>query len=294
MPNSITGHYLTEYDNYVGVVKPSPEAWEWYAKNRDGDVHIFEETTLPDHVNYPDKIKVALLGEVPDIYAHAKRCNPTQFNPYEYLEANHQHFDFTFSPYTYLKGIVGESKYRWAVVQNSFIAKEQYGMYEKERLLSIVASHKNWLPGHQMRHEVITRYKDKMDVYGSGYNSVINDYDIMGKVIAIAPYYFTVIIPNTKIDDWFSDQMTDAMCVGTIPVFCGCRNVANYFNANGIIQFDAVEELGKILPTLTKELYLSKMDAVRQNYEKAIVGFMSPADWLYAMEREFLENFRKT
>lgn len=290
--NTITIHSTMKLEDYTNVDTPSSEAWNWAMENRNGDVHLFEEGCLIEHTKYDGKIKIALLGEVPAIYDHAKACAPNSewIHPYEWLKNNHHHFNYIMSPFTFLKDLVGD-RYIWSAVQVSHVKKDDYAIYEKERTLSIIASWKRWTTGHNLRHEIINKHKNEMDVYGSGYNTIIDNYDSrhMGKIIAIAPYCFTIIVPNTNIDDWYSDQITDAMVLGTIPVFCGTKNVSNYFNPNGIIQFGSLEELGEILPTLTKDLYNSKMDAVLDNFERA-KHHESPADWLYYNKKDFLEN----
>ena len=290
---------MKTWDGVKHWVPPSKKAWDWYTGNRNGDVHIFEDVHLPEHVNFDGKIKIALLEEVPAIYDHAKLCDPNTFHPYEWLAKNHHHFDYVMSTYRYLESIVGSNKYRWICFHIGGIPYDQFGMYEKERLVSIIASHKTWTNGHKMRHEIVRKFRKYIDVYGKGYNTLIDEYSLdpvtkevgMGKIIGLAPYCYSIIVPNTNIDDFFSEQLTDAMAVGTIPVFCGTKNVVNYFDPNGIIQFNSVDELGEILPTLTKELYQSKIEAVMKNLETAKT-YKTTVDWLYDHKKDFLENLK--
>lgn len=290
MKNIITAH--TGMKTWEGIkhwVPPSAKAWEWYTGNRNGNVHIFEDVHLPEHVNYKGVIKIALLEEVPTIYDYAQACNPNTFHPYKWLAENHHHFDYVMGTYRFLGDMVGQNKYHWICFHINGIAPEDYGMYEKERNISIIASHKQWTTGHKMRHKIISKFHNHIDVYGKGYNNVIDNYNVMGKIIGLAPYCFSITIPNTNIDDFFSEQLTDAMAVGTIPVFCGTKNLGRYFNTNGIIQFDSVDEFEQILPTLTKELYYSKIDAVKENLEIAKT-YKTTVDWLYDNKKDFLEN----
>lgn len=286
--NIITTHTTKTIGEYVSTVAPTPEAWSWYSSVPDGDVHIFEDTLLPEHVKVEGKKKVALIIEVPDIYDNAKRCNPSIFHPFEWMKDNHQHFDCVMSPFLVLKNFVGD-RFVWVPAQECFINREQMGMYEKERMLSAIASFKNWTVGHRMRHEIINRFHTKMDVYGSGYNDIINRQGNFGKVIALAPYCFTIVVPNTKVDDFFSEQLTDAMAVGTIPIYCGTDGVKKHFNMDGIITFNTVDELEGIINGLSKELYDSKMDAVLDNFNRA-KEYTGTVDWLFKYQKEFLEN----
>ena len=292
MKNVITAHTELTYENFTSVVAPTPEAWEWYCGNKNGNVHIFEDTLLRSHVDYNDKIKIALIMEVEAIYDNAKQFNKDMFHPYQWLKSNHQHFDYVMGPFQVLKDIVGENKFVWASAQNSFISRDQVGMYEKERMLSTIASFKRWTQGHKLRHEIIERYRSKIDVYGGGYNNILDSSGPFGKVIALAPYYFTIIVINTITDDFFSEQLTDALSVGTIPIFWGTKGITKHFNMNGIIQFDTIDELDGIIAGLSKELYISKMDAVLENLELS-KKYVTTVDWLYNNKREFLETLKK-
>ena len=163
--NTITGHpNMTTWENVTTVVVPTTEALQWYTGHKNGDVHIFEDSHLSEHINYDGKIKVALLEEVPTIYDFAQACDPRMVHPYKWIKENHQHFDYVFSPYIFLKDIVGEHKYHWICSQNCYIPTDHFGLYEKERLLSVVASFKRWTEGHKMRHEIIAKFKQHMDV----------------------------------------------------------------------------------------------------------------------------------
>lgn len=287
--NTITAHTTKTLGEYVSTLAPTPEAWAWYTSNPDGDVHIFEDTLLPEHDKIKGKKKVALIIEVPDIYDNAKSHNPHVFHPYEWMKANHEHFDHVLSPFLVLKDLVGESRFTWMPAQECFVSREQMGMYEKERMLSAIASFKNWTVGHRMRHEIINRFHNKMDVYGSGYNDLINKQGNFGKVIALAPYCFTLVVPNTKVDDFFSEQLTDAMAVGTIPIYCGTNGVRKHFNMDGVIEFSTVDELEGIINGLSKELYDSKINAVMDNLNRAM-EYTGTVNWLFNKNKSFLEN----
>jgi len=286
--NTVTAHTTKKFEDYINTVAPTPEAWAWYCGNPNGDLHIFEDTLLTTHTQVSGK-KVALVVEVPTIYDNAKACNPHLFHPYEWLKDNHQHFDHIMSPFLCLKDLVGESKFTWVPAQDCFIDQKDFGLYEKERLLSAIASFKNWTEGHRMRHEIINRFQGKIDVYGSGYNDIINKQGAFGKVIALAPYCFTIVVPNTKIDDFFSEQLTDALVLGTIPIYRGTDGVKKHFNMDGIIQFETVDQLEGIINGLSLELYNSKMEAVIDNQKRA-AEYTGTVNWLFNHKKAFLET----
>lgn len=277
----VTYHTSEIIDNYQTQLPPAEKVWDWIKNPVDGDIHIFEDLLLPEHINYDGKIKIACIIEAPAIYDYCLSNNRNQFHPYNWIKENHQHFLYVMSPYKSTKNLVGD-KYLWTPPGGSRIKPEDFGMYEKERLLSIVASHKTWTIGHRMRHEIIKRYPGKMDVYGSGYNNIIDSYpNKLGKIIACGPYAFSFAVMNSKEDDYFTEILTDVLATGTIPLWWGTDNIGKYFNKNGIISFNSMEELDKIIPTLTLDLYKSKIDAIVENIELAKL-YNTRFDWIYA------------
>ena len=58
--------------------------------------------------------------------------------------------------------------------------------------------------------------------------------------------------------------------------FYGCRGVTEYFNEDGIIFLDDDFDIS----TLSEDLYYSKMDAIKENFERAI-EFPIAEDYLY-------------
>ena len=72
-------------------------------------------------------------------------------------------------------------------------------------------------------------------------------------------------------------------------MFFGCPNIGDHFNPDGIIQFDSLPQLEKIMGTLTPELYNSKIEAVKENMEIAR-NFKTDYDYLY---KNHLETFKE-
>lgn len=282
---TVSYHTTTTLDNYKDMTPPHTHVWEWATKNPNGDVHIIEEGRLTEHMNY-NGIKIACILETPAVYEAVR----ASFNPFQWIAQNHQPFQYVMSPFRFLKDVVGEDKYLYVPVGGSRIELDSFGMWEKSRLLSMVASHKTWTEGHRLRHTVVKRYPGKMDAYGSGYNNIINEYNgHMGKIISIAPYHFTFAIMNSVYDDYFTEVITDAFAVGTIPIWWGTKNIGKYFNSEGILQFETLEKLDTIMDSLTPELYQSKLAAVEENIELA-KKYISHFNWIHDTYRVKFEN----
>jgi len=108
-----------------------------------------------------------------------------------------------------------------------------------------------------------------MEIFGNGYNTIIDSQGNFGKVYGLAAFHFHFVIMNSQKDSWYTEALIDSFACGCIPIFFGCKDIGKHFNADGIIQFDSLPQLAKIIPTLTPELYNSKIEAVKENMEIA-------------------------
>jgi len=141
---------------------------------------------------------------------------------------------------------------------------------EKNKSVSMIASNKIMCLGHAVRHEWIKRLKDKVDFFGRGFK------EIESKEEGLNDYMFSVAIENCSVPNYFTEKLGDCFATGTIPVYLGCSNIGEFFNTDGIINLTHELEL----ESLTEELYLSKLDAVKDNFER-IKKYEIPEDWMY-------------
>jgi hypothetical protein len=77
---------------------------------------------------------------------------------------------------------------------------------------------------------------------------------------------FSIIIENISEENYFSEKIIDCFATMTIPIYFGCKNISKYFDISGIIFFDSLEELKKILSSLTADDYYKKMDVICKNF----------------------------
>ena len=143
-------------------------------------------------------------------------------------------------------------------------------VHEKTKLDSMIASNKRMCEGHARRLQFVDKFRDKLDFYGRGFN------EISCKEDGLRDYMFSVGIENAVYDTYFTEKLTDCFACGTIPIFYGCKGVTEYFNEDGIIFLDDDFDLS----TLTKDLYYSKMDVIKDNFERSI-NFPVAEDYLY-------------
>jgi hypothetical protein len=141
-----------------------------------------------------------------------------------------------------------------------------YKIYDKTKLISFITSNKVMTKGHQFRVNCAQTLMSKsvpIDFYGRGIK------DIIGKIEGLQDYKFSVTIENGKYDNYFTEKILDCFLTGTIPIYNGCDNISEFFDMNGIITFNTVDELYDIVVTLTDFDYESKKDAIQHNFELA-------------------------
>ena len=276
------------------MIPPKKEHFDFFSSNSDNSkVQIFEDKFLPQHTKYSSEhVKIAFLKENPDIYEYSTVFADPYYNPYEYFLENHEHFDYVITAFKDLEPIVGKNKFIYCPVLGSRIEESNYGIYEKTKLVSIVASQKDWTVGHRLRHWAIQANENKLDIFGRGYNNTLDNLGKLGKIYALAPYYFSLAIMNTKRKGYFTEVLTDCIATGTIPIFYGDPEIGKYFNPNGIIQFNSLPELNNIINNLSEELYKSKIEAVMENLEIS-KKYINDIDYLYINYKDKFKSILK-
>jgi hypothetical protein len=183
-------------------------------------------------------------------------------------------------PYGYSKIIEIENKFDYILTYDSELLKRskkyikyvvgqsrvyEPKIYDKTKMVSMIASNKQITEGHRFRHEISNRLSKKynIDMWGSGYKSFDS------KLSPLSDYYFTVSVMNSKIDNFFTEVIVDNFMLGTIPIFWGCPNINEYFDERGIITFDTIDELDEILSRLTINDYFSRIEYIKNNFEIA-------------------------
>jgi len=164
-------------------------------------------------------------------------------------------------------------KFRLLPVWGSWIKYSDRKIYEKNKLLSIIASYKTQTDGHQFRHKIINLFSDKFDVFGSGYNPLDD------KLYGLKDYKFSIIIENTKADYYFTEKLLDCFTTGTIPIYWGCPSIGDFFNKNGILSFNNLDELNDIINMISNELYIELKPYIEENFLLAN-KYKTPEDYL--------------
>lgn len=208
------------------------------------------------------KYKVAWAVESPAVKPHV----------YQNIHLVEDWFDYI---YVCNPELHKNEKYKQCYFGACWLREEDCKIYEKEKLLSIVASNKNWAPGHQLRHEVIRRdLHRELDLWGSGYKWYENN---SGE--PFFPYMYNIVIENCQYPGYFTDKIVDCFAAGSIPIYWGAPDMDKLFNKDGFYTWNTIEELVEILDKISEEDYKSKKEAIEDNF-KRFWEFASPDKWM--------------
>lgn len=254
--DSMFNHSYGEDGCFTSSFGRCPKEGEWVKNMMEWDgVTVFTDThfdkDIVDKVN--SKIKIAWLLEskaiTPDAYANI---------------VNYEHkFDYILTHDSEL--LNRGKKYIRTIVGASRVSDDMWGIHNKSKLVSMIASFKKYTEGHNFRHVIAKElsHKHNIEMWGSGYHNFTN------KIDPLKDYSYSICIMNTKVDNYFTEILVDPISLGCVPILWGCPNVSEYFNPDGIISFSSLEELDKILYSISFDDYNSRMSAINENIEIA-------------------------
>lgn len=136
----------------------------------------------------------------------------------------------------------------------------------KSRMLSLIASQRNYYPGHKLRHEVVAFVRKRgadIDVLGRGYAPFERKSD------GLAPFRYSVIIENVRETSYFTEKLIDAFLCETVPIYWGAPDIGDFFDKRGMIIADDLAAIIEAIEHLSINDYAARLEFVRLNKDKA-------------------------
>ena len=228
------------------------------------DVHMLTNPTLVQKVE--SKLKIGWLLESKAVI----RYDPN------YIWRMRSMYDYIF---THDKQLIDADPDKFLFVtpgSQRCIHPKDCQVYNKEKLVSIAVSLKKDTDGHSMRHAIVSQLNDKItDVWGHAYN------EFGPRLVPYKDYMFIIVVENHKYDHYWSEKLLEPFWTGTVPIYRGCPSFPDWFDPNGVITFDTIEELSNILDSLNAELYYSKMDSIQENYKRSLKYLGGAEDFMF-------------
>lgn len=158
---------------------------------------------------------------------------------------------------------------------SSWISEPKY-VPKKLKLISMISSNKNFTEGHAVRHKVIKNLPNCIDLYGRGFNEIKN------KSEGLNDYCFSIAIENDDSDLYFTEKLLDCFLTCTIPIYWGSKKISSVFNPEGILWLNEINNIC----SLTYLDYNNKIEAIKENYQKALEQNISPMQSLIKILEE--------
>lgn len=149
----------------------------------------------------------------------------------------------------------------------------------KSGLISTVCSSKQQAHTlHARRYEFTQRLKTEipeLDIFGHGVRYIEKKSD------ALDSYQFHLAIENHIAPHVWTEKLADAFLGYTVPIYCGCPNVFDYFPEDSIIPID-ISDFDKSLDTIrtvlsTEGEYERRLDAIKEARRRVIEEYNLPA-----------------
>ena len=269
---------LGKQNGYLAL-NTKPKYLEWIHEGYGNHIQTFNNLSSVDETFYTESlIDLGLTDKVSSKkYAwliEPRWYNPTahkiKTNPEPYLQA----YDAIFTHDKQLLDL--DPKFKFVFGQGSIV--EEIGIFKKNKLMSCVVSGLQMSEGHSLRLEIAKQLSDsgQVDMYGKAFQYIPR------KVDALKDYMFSFAMENDYYETYFTEKLHDCLLTGTIPIYLGAPNVGDFYNLNGIIVMEKDNEGNVIFDSeiLTKEYYYDNINAVKDNYERAL-NCITAEDYMY-------------
>ena len=238
--------------------------FEWYRGNNLLSKSCFftDLCLLEIKKNPKSEINIAWLLEPRSISSHI----------YEWVEKNNNLFDYVL---TYDQNLVNKGE-NYLYYPHGMCWIKNYVDKPKTKMCSIFASEKAMTEGHRLRHQVIDYNGEQMDCFGE---YVLNRLE--NKEDGLTDYRYSVTIENAILPGYWTEKLLDCFATKTIPIYYGDRNSVNkFFNKNGIIYFNSLNDIDLVLANMSEEDYNMRLSAVEENFNKVDL-YRVPENWIF-------------
>ena len=226
----------------------------------------------PEWIDDKEIYKVAVQAEPPSVMDGSVE---------RYLRSSGNKYDLIL---TYFPEILREfENSRFVYVGGTWICNQK-SEFNKNRLLSFITSNKNFTSGHHLRMEVVDKLSGRFDLYGRGFNEIDN------KDTGLDNYMFSIAIENISMKNYFTEKINDCFLTKTIPIYYGCTNISDFYDARGIIKISDLGDLERILDSLTIEHYSEMLPYVEANFTKALSEIPYNKRIEYIIKEEIKKN----
>jgi hypothetical protein len=159
-------------------------------------------------------------------------------------------------------------------IGKSFDELESLDIPRKDREISVIASVKDWKPGHQLRSQFVELAEHSLrgiDVFGQGRKLELED-----KWDGLARYKYSIAIENTSKPDYWTEKISDCFLSYTVPFYYGATNISEYFPPDSYvwIPIDRPDDaLAVIKDTLAHDNWEARLASVAEARRRILFSY---------------------
>lgn len=179
---------------------------------------------------------------------------------------------------------------------------KKQGFSPKEFKVTTLCGAKNNTINHKKRHDLWNKQNEIKIPYvfwNSSHQKLpdINNNPVLGgnpdnKIKMMKNAQFHIAIENVCDKNYFSEKLVDCLITGTIPIYCGCTNLNDFFDIRGIIQVQTVNEIIKTCNSLKKTSYKDWKDYILVNFHLAQEYANNFSSRLHSVIQEYLKGLK--
>lgn len=250
------------YSIYCGTPHLQHVPWiRWVDDIDDSDIVIFSNFCVYkiDEVS-TDKPRIAIMLEPRSMKEIDER--------YLFLEKNYHKFTYilTFDSIL-LKKCDNAKLFIWGGVWDW--VDKSFPIREKTKHISMISSNKEYCELHTKRTEMIREFEANYSRYHVDCYGTFNGGPQVSTLTAHKEYMFSVVLENYIDDYWFTEKICNCFACKVVPIYYGARRIDDFFNRDGIIKVSSLEEVYEVVEKITEDDYLSRKDAIEDNYNRA-------------------------
>lgn len=174
----------------------------------------------------------------------------------------------------------------WMYGEDYDTMKKMDVCYKSKKISTICSNKQQGHTGHQQRYLFTKQLEQdipELERFGRGFRWIDK------KAEALDAYEFHVAIENQIGENIWTEKLADAFLGYTVPIYCGCPNVYDYFPKDSLIQID-INDVSGSLKTIKEIIakegeYERRFEAVKEARRRVLEEYN-----LLAMIHKIIEN----
>lgn len=181
----------------------------------------------------------------------------------------------------------------------TWISKKDWGLPKNNQFKVTTLCGGKKLTENHLKRRALWRKQKKIKMphvfWNSSHNKLrdMNDNPVLAgkpanKMKMMKDSQFHIAIENVCEKNYFSEKLIDCFITGTIPIYCGCPNIGDYFDIKGVVQVKTVDDIIKTCNTLSTSFYENRQEHVETNFHLAQRYADNFSSRIHAIIQEYL------